>query len=104
MFILRTEITPDCEIPVRVYSEAAELFLNHLEKFAEEQLLKGGNFSDVSQIQGKIYTSHSREINPIGKCSPAIYKNSRGVRNVILTPEFQKRNTRLQMRLKKAGF
>lgn len=106
MFKVRMEITPDCEIPAHVYNEAAELFLNHLEKFVEEQLLKGENLSAFYESPLPRCISYIRGdgINPIGKYSPALYKNSRGVRNVILTPEFQKRNTQLQTRLRKAGF
>ncbi len=102
MAIIRIEVTPDCQIPAHVYNEAVELFQNHLKEYAEEQLLIDGSSLVLCGNPGKIEMTRVRPISPLGQYCPAIYKNSRGVRNVLLTPEFQKRNTRLRNGLRKA--
>ncbi|MFL1609553.1 hypothetical protein PGK51_12540, partial [Riemerella anatipestifer] len=93
LMYLKMEVTPDMKIPAHVYNEAAELFLNHLRKYSEEQLRKDGSSLLTSQYPKKIEICYMRQINPLGESCPAVYKNAKGIRNVLLTPELRKRNT-----------
>lgn len=104
MLMMKMEVTPDCEIPAHVYNEAAELFLNHLRKFAVEKLLKGENPVGSCEKSRKFYASYIRPISPLGEYCPVIYKNSKGVRNVLLKSESQVRSILLHKKLNKVHF
>lgn len=103
MAILNIEVLPDCQIPDHVYDEAVELFQNHLKKYAEAQLLIDGSSLVLCDNLKKIYITDSRPIGPLGRSSIALYKNSRGVRNVILTPALQQKSIQRRNGLKKVN-
>lgn len=76
----------DIQIPDHLYNEAAELFLNHLEKYYEEQLLKGSNSSLISQEQEQKRNSRKvfvRSLSYLGQKCPLYYKKGKGSRNVL---------------------
>ena len=103
MATIRIEVIPDCEIPDHIYNEAVELFQNHLKKYAEAQLLIDGSSLVLCGNLKKIEMTRHRPISPLGRYCPAIYKNSRGVRNVLLSPEQHRRSIQLQNGLKKGN-
>jgi hypothetical protein len=78
-------ITSDIQIPDHLYNEAAELFLNHLEKHYEEQLLKDGNCVLTSpEIEQKknVQRVFLRSLARLGQSCPLYYKKGKGLGNV----------------------
>ncbi|WP_348814107.1 hypothetical protein [Flavobacterium maritimum] len=76
------KLQTDIQIPDHLYNEAAELFLNHLEKYYEAQLLKGGNSSLTSEEQAQKKNSRKvflRPLNHLGRSCPLYYKKSTGI-------------------------
>ena len=77
-------IKSDIQIPDHLYNEAAELFQDHLKKYYEEQLSKGGN--SVLTSQESIRKKNTRKIhlvqlNYLGQRCPLYYKKGKGSHN-----------------------
>ena len=76
------KLQPDLQIPDHLYNEAAELFLNHLEKHYEELLLKGGNSPLTLQEKEQMNNTHilvSRPLAVLGQKCPLYYKKRTGI-------------------------
>jgi hypothetical protein len=83
--IVEINIKSNIQIPRNLYNEAVELFLNHLEKVHEEQLLKGDNSFLTSQGLSEKKNTRLIFVRPqfcLGQSSPLRYKKGRGIRNV----------------------
>jgi len=76
------EIESDIQISLHLYNEAAELFLNHLKKYYEEQLLKGNNFPYPFGLLPKtknVQMIIPRQLNHLSKSCPLYYKRQKGL-------------------------
>lgn len=78
------QIDSDIQIPSHLCSEAAELFLNHLEKYYEAQLLKGD--SSLMTFQEQVQKNNTRmlfhrPLNHLGQTCPLYYKKGKGLDN-----------------------
>jgi hypothetical protein len=74
------QIETDIRIPDHLYNEAVELFLNHLEKGLEAQLLKYGNSFLTSQEQEQMKNSRRVAVRPLsraGQSLPLYYKKGK---------------------------
>ena len=91
------EITSDIEIPDRLYNEAAELFLNHLKEYYEEQLLKDGSLSQTSQKSQQNQNAQQvihRSLSFLGKTCPLYYRKRKDADNA--RPHYQNRLSGIQ--------
>jgi hypothetical protein len=90
-------ITSDIQIPDHLYNEAAELFLNHLEKYYEAQLLKDGNcvLTSLELEQKKnVQRVFLRQLVRLGQSCPLYYKKRKDADNA--RPHYQNQLSGIQ--------
>jgi hypothetical protein len=76
------QLETDIRIPDHLYSEAVELFLNHLEKGLEAQLLKDGNSPLTSKEKEQMNSTRvlvTRPLVVLGQKCPLYYKKRTGI-------------------------
>ena len=84
------QINSDIQIPVHLYNEAAELFLNHLKKYYEAQLCSNDSLSLSSE---KLLQSQNAQmafqysLSFLGKTCPLYYKKHKDACNA--RPHYQ---------------
>lgn len=75
-------IQPDIQIPNHLYNEAAELFLNHIQKHYEELLLKGDNSPLTLKEKEQMNSTHIHVYRPLvayGQRCPLYYRKRKGI-------------------------